>query len=98
MVAKKKSKQSSSKKSKGSPAKPIDGLKKANALRRQLERWREQPWPLTEQTAPEWLRLGHALKAQAEAIIGESLRLVNPTYFPKSNMEVARARAGVDSS
>lgn len=89
-VTKKKSRQSSTKER--SPAKSIDGLKKAATVRRQLDRWREQQWPLTEASAAEWLRFGHALKAQADIIIGDALRRVDPSHFP------SRASPGADSS
>ncbi len=69
----------------------LRGLRRAEAVDRQLGRWLER-WPLASNAA-EWLRFAHALQATARLLEADAFKRVNPAAFaaPKSRMEAARS-------
>jgi len=73
----------------------LDGLRRASAVRKQIQRWMERKWPLAS-NAGEWLRFAAALKAEGAVIEAAALEHVNPSLLVKSKKELIqeRARAG----
>jgi HD-like signal output (HDOD) protein len=69
----------------------LDGLRRANAVRKQIGRWMERKWPMPS-NAEEWLRFAGALRAEAAIIEADALSHVNPSMLVKSKKELLQQR------
>ena len=70
----------------------LRGLRRAEAVQKQVARWIERKWPMIT-NASEWLQFAHALEGYAHVLKADALSHVNPSLLVKSKAELARERA-----
>ena len=78
------------------PEPSIRGLRKAEAVSRQINRWIEKA-PM-ESNAGEWLKFAVAVKAAMELLEADCYRLIMPYKFAKSRMEITKESRAAETA